>query len=403
MRLLIPAMLFASFGLLSQGTAAKPFLSLPQQTSVSPQESFVTVPPGTKVILAVTSPVWSKSARPGDPIYGVTAFPVSIDNTMVIPPGTYVQGVIDSLTLPTRKLPRAEFQLHFTKIIFANGYTVPLSTNSEFNLDAGGARVAKIANQDLLPQEVPPPQGAMTATVHVEVSPASDILLDNGSQIETTLESQLTLNAQTVAAAVRQSTPPQLLWASATQCRPTPGTPGSPDTINPGTPGSPGTPDTVISQGPDLPPITIPGIPATPGTPATVTPGSPGTPGTFCPGPPAVISEAADIHEESFKISGPVRLAGRELKKGSYQVSWDGPGPDAQVRVMQKGKLLDTLRVRVATLETKSPQSRVDTASDGSRAVTAIEFKGKTYALAFAADSHSTPSPGSSPALAAKQ
>jgi hypothetical protein len=243
----------------------------------------------------------------------------------------------------------------------------------------------------------------MTAIVHAEVSPVSDILLDNGSQIETTLQSPLTLNANTVADAARQSTPPQLQWTSATQCRPTPGTPGSPDTIIPGTPGSPGTPDTVISQGPDLPSIVIPGIPATPGTPATVISGSPGTPGTFCPGPPAIISEAADIHKESFKISSPAQLAGQQLKKGSYQVTWDGPGPDAQVRVIQKGKLLATLHARVATLEAKSPQSRVDTATDGSLAVTAIQFKGKTYALAFPANSQPAAPPGTSAALTKNQ
>jgi len=410
-RLLIPAVLFVSFGLLSQSAAAttaprsrqqNPSEQNPSQQSNASDQYFVTVPPGTKVILAVTSPVWSKSARVGDPIYGVTAFPVSIDNTMAIPVGTYVQGVIDSLTLPTRKVPRAEFQMHFTKIIFANGYTVALSSTSEFDLNPPGVNDAKAAS-NLLPQEIPPPQGAMTAIVHAEVSPVSDILLDNGSQIETTLQSPLTLNANTVAAAARQSVPPQLQWTSATQCRPTPGTPGSPDTIIPGTPGSPGTPDTVISQGPDLPSIVIPGIPATPGTPATVISGSPGTPGTFCPGPPAIISEAADIHKESFKISSPVQLAGQQLKKGSYQVTWDGPGPDAQVRVIQKGKLLTTLHARVAALEAKSPQSLVDTATDGSLAVTAIQFKGKTYALAFPAQSQPAAPPGTSAALPTKQ
>jgi hypothetical protein len=45
----------------------------------------------------------------------------------------------------------------------------------------------------------------------------------------------------------------------------------------------------------------------------------------------------------------------------------------------------------------------VDIATDGSLAVTAIQFKGKTYALAFAPNSQPTASPGTSAALAAKQ
>src|SRR6202051_811823 len=133
----------------------------------SPEKPSITLPAGTKVVLALTSPVWSATAKAGDNVYAISVFPVSIDNQMAIPPGTYVEGTIDALTKPTRRTNSAEFQIHFRKLIFANGYTVQLPENTP----------------------------AATAAAYVQISYSSDILLDNGSQIEMTLPSPLSVDA----------------------------------------------------------------------------------------------------------------------------------------------------------------------------------------------------------------
>ena len=132
-----------------------------------------------------------------------------------------------------------------------------------------------------------------------------------------------------------------------------------------------------------MPDTVIPGIPATPGTPPTVIGGSSGTPDVPCPEPPTVISELGDVHKESFKIAASVSVAGKRLSAGSYQVSWEGPGPDAQVRIIQNGQLIATVRARVVTLVKESPKSAVDTSSDGSPSLRSIQFKGKIFALSF--------------------
>jgi hypothetical protein len=223
----------------------------------------VTVPSGTEVPLVVIRPVRAKNAKPQDALYMQTSYPVAIGGTMAIPAGTYVQGQIVSLTQPTRKVSRSTMRVRFTKLVFANGYTVAL---------AGGA-----ADAD-------------TMDVTVNVSTANDLLLDNGAQMALTLTSPLTLSATKVRAAIplSKAVKPGSL-ASGTVCRPTPGTPDTPGT--PGTPDTviPGTPDTVI-PGPDGSSTVIPGTPSTviPGTPGT--PGFPGSPGTVCPARPRVIS-----------------------------------------------------------------------------------------------------------------
>jgi len=87
------------------------------------QAQVITIPAGTKVALALTSPVWAKSVQLGDSIYAETAFPVTVANAMAIPPGTYVKGQIDIMAL---RSGHAEFRIQFTQI--HGGRTVQLAT-----------------------------------------------------------------------------------------------------------------------------------------------------------------------------------------------------------------------------------------------------------------------------------
>ncbi|MGH9709424.1 MAG: hypothetical protein ACRD37_02615, partial [Candidatus Acidiferrales bacterium] len=198
---------------------------------------------------------------------------MSISNQMAIPQGTYVEGQIDFILRPGFFSPHAQLQFHFTKLIFATGYTIVFP---------GPQNVTTVKSQ-ATPGASPAPTYDVIAAVaipYVQVSSSSDILLDNGSQIEMILQLPLSLNTASVTAAARRSPFAQLTqFKPATLCRPTPGTPGTPDTVIPGTPGTPGTPSTVIPGSPGMPDTIIPGIPATPGTPDTVMPGTPGTPG----------------------------------------------------------------------------------------------------------------------------
>ena len=84
----------------------------------------VVVPAGTKVPLVLKHAVSTKNAQVGDNLYLESTFPVVQDNRMVIPPGTYVQGVVAAVKRPGRLKGRAELLVHFTTMIFPNGYTV---------------------------------------------------------------------------------------------------------------------------------------------------------------------------------------------------------------------------------------------------------------------------------------
>jgi hypothetical protein len=87
---------------------------------------FVTVASGTKIPLTLKQAITTKSARPGDPVYAQTAFPITKDDQIVIPAGTFVQGEVQRVLRAGRVKGRAELQMSFTSMIFPNGYTVML-------------------------------------------------------------------------------------------------------------------------------------------------------------------------------------------------------------------------------------------------------------------------------------
>jgi len=105
----------------------------------------ITVPAGQKLLMQLKSGINTKSAKPGDGVYMETSFPVSIDNVMAIPAGTYVQGVIDNVKRSGRVKGRAEVLFHFTTLIFPSGYTVsvPGSVN-----DVPGADNGRVVNKE---------------------------------------------------------------------------------------------------------------------------------------------------------------------------------------------------------------------------------------------------------------
>ena len=105
----------------------------------------LTVPAGTKLLMRLKSGVNTKSAKPGDGVYLETDFPVSISNTMAIPPGTYVQGVIDNVKRSGRIKGRAEVLFHFTTLIFPNGYTVSVPGSVD---NVPGADNGKVINKE---------------------------------------------------------------------------------------------------------------------------------------------------------------------------------------------------------------------------------------------------------------
>ena len=108
----------------SSSKAAAPARAVEAPEAEEAAPAIIVVPAGTKVPLVLKHAVSTKNAQVGDSLYLESTFPVVQDNRMVIPPGTYVQGVVSAVKRPGRIKGRAELLIRFTTMIFPNGYTV---------------------------------------------------------------------------------------------------------------------------------------------------------------------------------------------------------------------------------------------------------------------------------------
>jgi len=85
------------------------------------------IPAGTKIALTLKQAISTKNAREGDPVYAETVFPFVVNDHILIPAGTYIQGKIMHTERAGRTNgPRAEILIHFTSMIYPSGYTVML-------------------------------------------------------------------------------------------------------------------------------------------------------------------------------------------------------------------------------------------------------------------------------------
>jgi type IV secretion system protein VirB10 len=93
---------------------------------VSQDPNATVIPAGTKVPLLLKQAISTKNAREGDPVYAETAFPFVVNDRILIPAGTYIQGRIMHTEPAGRSKKRAEILIHFTSMIYPSGYTVML-------------------------------------------------------------------------------------------------------------------------------------------------------------------------------------------------------------------------------------------------------------------------------------
>jgi hypothetical protein len=110
--------------------------------------STITVDAGTVIPLTLVTPIKSKSTRVGETVRARVAFPVTVGTRLAIPEGAFVEGQLVQSTFPKgfkqpkNAPPVSPLKVHFTELIYPNGYTV--------SLDAA-------LSAAILPRELAPP------------------------------------------------------------------------------------------------------------------------------------------------------------------------------------------------------------------------------------------------------
>jgi hypothetical protein len=120
-------LLIATCVMAQQPPEAQPTLKTRDAAPVTNGDQPWVVPAGTRIPIQLQQSVSTKDAQPGDAVYARTTFPILVNGNIMIPPGTYVQGMVDSVKRAGRIKGTAELRFHITTLIYQNGYSLNLS------------------------------------------------------------------------------------------------------------------------------------------------------------------------------------------------------------------------------------------------------------------------------------
>jgi hypothetical protein len=202
------------------------------QAEASRDSKELTVPAGTRIQVALSSPIRTKIARRGDTVRAVTAFPVALNGQVAIPAGTYLEGVLEKV-LKRGPSGHPGLQMHFSRMVFASGYTVSIqkatAVASNFREDSApasqGVSPADSASVEafgqtpqppptLTPPPMPGPHIGTVVGIGVGLAAAGiiggilwsrhlrgDVVFDVGSPFEVVLDSPVSLEIDRVSSA----------------------------------------------------------------------------------------------------------------------------------------------------------------------------------------------------------
>jgi hypothetical protein len=97
----------------------------------------IIVPAGTRVGVVLENGISTRSAKAGDSLYFRTSFPITQNNRIVVPVGSYLRGELLESKRPGRIKGRGEFRMKLNTLILPNGYTVDLNAAPR-SADSGG-------------------------------------------------------------------------------------------------------------------------------------------------------------------------------------------------------------------------------------------------------------------------
>ena len=112
-----------------QPDAPPPAAGAPATHAARPAKTGQTilVPTGTRIGVTLESGISTATAKAGDSVYFRTSFPITIDNKVVIPVGSYLRGEVTESKRPGHVKGKGELRLRLNTMVFPNGYTVDMN------------------------------------------------------------------------------------------------------------------------------------------------------------------------------------------------------------------------------------------------------------------------------------
>src|SRR5271167_2371601 len=177
----------------------------------------IEVPSGTRLPLVLHNGISTHSAKPGDPVYFETLFPIMIDGRVAIPAGSYVSGEVTESKRAGRVKGRGELMIRLNTLILPNAYMVNLNavpgnagtggnetTNNEGKImgdsdkggdigtvaktTAAGAGIGAIAGQGAKGAGIGAGIGAAAGLMAVLLTRGPELELPRGTTVDVVLE-----------------------------------------------------------------------------------------------------------------------------------------------------------------------------------------------------------------------
>ena len=216
-------------------TAASPPAEGSPSAAADSDPNRVTIPSGTQIPIALTQAISTKNAREGDAVYAQTSFPFVLNDRVLVPAGTYIQGKISRVERAGHGHGRAEILIHFTSMIYPSGYTVMLPASVENTPGAekqsvkdpegtiqedsdtgkkvedaakngvygtmGGATAGGLATGSLNGARVGAGAGAVAGIAWALLKRGPDVRLEAGTSIQMEVQRPITLDANRISMA----------------------------------------------------------------------------------------------------------------------------------------------------------------------------------------------------------
>jgi len=118
--------------------------------SLSMVSAAAEIPRGSHALLRMVNSVTTRTAREGDYVYMRTATPIVAEGQVLVPTGSYVQGVVSRSTRSGRVKGRAELGIRIESLTLAGGQVIQLAPRLG-SVDAEGSE-QKVDKEDGISQ-----------------------------------------------------------------------------------------------------------------------------------------------------------------------------------------------------------------------------------------------------------
>ncbi|HEV8414010.1 MAG TPA: hypothetical protein VGQ49_10480 [Bryobacteraceae bacterium] len=139
------------------------------------------IPQGAHVLLRMENSITTRTAQDGDYVYLRTATPISVAGNIVLPAGSYVQGVVTKAQRSGRVKGRAELAIRLETVTLANGSVYKFSPKLA-SVDSGTGEQKVTGNENSVQEGSTHGQDAARIAILAGSGGALGAIVDQGAR-----------------------------------------------------------------------------------------------------------------------------------------------------------------------------------------------------------------------------